>query len=125
VNVTPVIIACFIIATVAWLHHAIAEHHWLHIIAHKVNPAHEIPETRHDSMWHAMGHGARMWVNAGLAAAAILLGLAWQLEQTATAVVVATGTLAWAGWMGTRAVSKALGQRHRHVPGPGPGLEED
>jgi hypothetical protein len=120
VSTTPVIIACFVIAVVAWLHHAIAEHHWLHIIAHQVSPAHKVPETRHDSMWHAMGHGARMWVNAGLLAAAILLGCAWQLERTATAVVVAIGTLTWAAWMGARSVSKALGQRRRLEPDSDP-----
>jgi hypothetical protein len=115
-SLTPVIVACFAVAVAAWLHHAVAEHHWHLHIAHWVSPRVEIPETRHDSMWHAMGHGARLGVDAGLLGAAVLLGTAWQLERTATTVAVVTGTIAWLSWLGARGVSKALGQRHRTDP---------
>lgn len=122
VSTNPIIAACFIVAVVAWLHHAIAEHHWLHIIAHKVNRAHEVPETRHDSMWHAMGHGIRIAVDIALLTAAACLGVAWQLERTATTVVVVIGTITWLFWMAAKAVSRTLGRRH--APRPDPDLED-
>ena len=114
-STTPVILACFAVAVVAWLHHAIAEHHWLHHIAHKVNPAHAVPETRHDSMWHAMSHGMRIAVDIALLAAAACLGIAWQLERTAATVIIAVGMIAWLAWLASTAVSRAIG-----APPPSP-----
>jgi hypothetical protein len=122
-STTPVIIACFVVAVAAWLHHAIAEHHWLHIVAHKVDPGHVVPETRHDSMWHAMSHGMRIAVDIALLTAAACLGIAWQLERAATTVIIAAGMIAWLAWLATAAVSRVIGRRHRH-PLPNSDLED-
>jgi ABC-type Fe3+ transport system permease subunit len=120
-STTPVIVACFAVAVIAWLHHAIYEHHWLKIIAHKVSPAVAVPETRHDSMWHAMSHGMRIAVDLALIAAAVCLGIAWQLERTATTVVIVAGMITWLAWRAAIATSRAIGRRHQ--PRPEPDLE--
>jgi hypothetical protein len=94
-------------------YHGVTEHHWhLHYFWRYVRPGIVIPETRHDTRWHAMSHRARYAVNAAMAAAALGLGLAWQLAPAATTITVIIAIAAGAAALGARALSRVLGERH-------------
>jgi hypothetical protein len=118
----PVMVSGLILASVAWIWHAVTEHHVHLILARKVNPDICVPQTRHDARWHGMNHRRRMGVNATLIGAAFLLAVSWQAERTATAVTVLVIAVAGCAWMAARSISHAIGER-RHLPDPD--LEDD
>lgn len=96
----PVVWAIVIVLAGAWLYHTLVDHHGHLALLKVVRPSTVVPETRHDSKWHAMGHPRQLAVNILLTGAAILLGLAWELSPYVAAVVVimwvaVTGILAW------------------------------
>ena len=109
----PVVWAVVIVLLGAWLYHVIADHHGHLVLLKVIRPSVTVPETRHDSKWHAMSHPRRLLVNALLVAAAILIGLAWMLSPyVAAAMVTGTGvTIAILGWMHSH---PQPGIRHRH-----------
>lgn len=110
----PVMLALLGLAAAGMLYHSVTEHHLHLLIARKVSPDTEVPPTRHDTGWHAMSHGKRFWVDVAMLAAAACLGLAWQVERTATTAGVILA-LACAGiWLAARRVSRTVGPReHR------------
>jgi hypothetical protein len=100
----------------AGVYHAVTEHHVHLRIAHAVSPRVEVPPTRHDTRWHAMTHGQRACVNAGMIAMAVMLGLAWGLAPQVTTVCVAVMTACAVTAAVARAVSRSLGQRRQPDP---------
>lgn len=112
-NADPAVVFGVLLVIAAGGYHAVTEHHVHLKIAHLVNRNVAVPETRHDTRWHAMNHGQRGAVNAGMIAAAFALGLAWRLAPKITTICVTIAIVAAAAALIARAVSKALGQRHR------------
>jgi hypothetical protein len=116
VSAAAVIAFGALIVIAAGAYHAVTEHHVHLRIAHAVNPRVEIPPTRHDTRWHAMTHRQRAYVNAGMIAMAVLLGLAWGLQPQVTTICVIIMTACAVTAAAARAVSRTLGQRRRPEP---------
>lgn len=114
----PVMIALLALAISGWLYHAVTEHHLHLVIARKVTPGTVVPATRHDTGWHAMSHRARTGANIAMLAAAACLGLAWQLERTATAAGIVIILACGGAWLAARGMSRAIGQRRQHRRAP-------
>ena len=108
----PVIFGVLLIALASG-YHAVTEHHVHKRIAHLVNPRVVIPETRHDSRWHAASHGLRWAVNAAMLGAAVTLGLAWGLSPRITTVCVIIAVAAFFAAVAVRGISARLGRRHQ------------
>jgi len=111
-DLAPIVVFGILLVIAAGGYHAVTEHHVHLRILHLVNPRVEVPETRHDSRWHAMGHGQRALANTGMIVAAACLGVAWRLAPGITTICVTIAIAAAAAALLARAVSKALGQRH-------------
>jgi hypothetical protein len=118
----PAMVAAIGIAALAGAWHAVVEHHVLHKLAHKANPAVIVPLTRHDARWHGASHRKRMAVNVAMIGGAFLLAGGWQLDRTATAVTVIVALAAWGAWATAHSISGWLGSRARR---PDPDLGED
>lgn len=113
----PVVWAIVIVLMGGWLYHALADHHGHLVLLKLVRPAVVVPETRHDSKWHAMSHPRRLLVNALLVGAAILAGLAWELSPYVAAAVIT-------GWAVTTAILVSMRRAgrdglHPHSHGTG------
>jgi hypothetical protein len=116
VNADPVVVAGVLLVIAASAYHAVTEHHVHLRVARLVNPAVVVPETRHDTRWHAMTHRQRWYVNGGMIVMAIALGLAWRVQPRVTTISVVIVFIAAAAALIARAVSRAIGSRHRAGP---------
>ena len=115
----PYLLAGILVAVSAAGYHGVTEHYWhLRYFWRYARPGTVIPPTRHDTRWHGMGHATRWAYDAGMIAAALLLGTAWRLEPRFTAYAVAAVTVIAVTWLGVRTVSRTFGERHRHYPDP-------
>jgi len=115
VNATACALAGLGVIAVAAAWHGVTEHHvhlawfWRH-----VRPGTVIPATRHDAAWHAMGHGRRAVINAGMLAAAALAGLGWTLRPRIAAIALAAVALAVIAQLAARALARVFGIRRPH-----------
>lgn len=100
----PVVWAVIIVLLGAWLYHTLADHHGHLVLLKVIRPKTVVPETRHDSKWHAMSHPRRLLVNVMLTGAAVLTGLAWELSPyVAAVIVIGSGVVAVIFWWMRRA----------------------
>jgi hypothetical protein len=106
----PVVWAVIIVLMGGWLYHALVDHHGHLVLLRIVRPSTAVPETRHDSKWHAMSHPRRLLVNVMLTGAAILTGLAWELSPYVAAAVV----IAWAVTAAVLVFVRRAGQPGAH-----------
>jgi hypothetical protein len=107
--------AVLLILVAAAVYHGVTEHYWhLRYFWRYARPGIVIPETRHDTRWHAMGHAARWAYDAGMLIAAGFLGTAWRLEPRFTVYAVAAVTVTGVVWLGARTLSRTFGER-RHT----------
>lgn len=84
----PVVWVVVLFLAGAWLWHTLADHHGHLVLLRVIRPSTVVPETRHDSRWHAASHPRRLMANLLLTGAAILTGLAWELSPYAAAAMV-------------------------------------
>lgn len=107
-------LAC--IAVAAWGWHAVREHHAHLRLLRVIRPDTFVPPTRHDTGWHGLGHWKRIAVDIAMFAAAIVIGLLWQLSWTGTAVALAFAGVLWAVLGSVRAAGSLRRREARTEP---------
>lgn len=108
---TPYAAAFIAVFGAAWVYHGVTEHHW-HLIAWRLaEPRTIVPPARHESRWHAMGHGPRLLADFGLAFVAVLLGTCWRISPRVTVITLTAVAVIAVTAIAGRALSKSLGGR--------------
>jgi hypothetical protein len=107
--------AAILVLGAVTLYHGVTEHHiHLHYFWRYVRPGMHIPQTRHDTRWHGMGHAARWRYYAGMAAVTFCLGTAWRWHPRLIVITLAAAVLVTVTALGARTLSRTFGERHRH-----------
>jgi hypothetical protein len=86
------------VAAAAAVWHALTEHHVHLRLLRSVRPGTVVPQTSHDSWWHALPRGRRIIVQAALTAAGLGAGIACETAPAVgipvfAGIVVAAGVL--------------------------------
>jgi len=102
------------IVLLAACYHGFTEHHWLlKYFWRYARPGTVVPLPRHDTRWHAAGHGRRAAANAAMVLAAAGIGLALQLQPRVAVVTLAAVAVMAVTVPPARRMSRALGERYR------------
>lgn len=91
----PVMWGIVAVAAAATGWHAVTEHHWHLRLLRRFRPRTAVPETTHDTWWHALPKSRRVTVQAGLTLGGLAAGIAY--ETLPTVATAALGAMVAAG----------------------------
>jgi hypothetical protein len=105
--VTAVLWAITAVAAAAAVWHAVTEHHVHLRLLRRLRPGTVVPQTTHDTWWHALPASGRVIVQAALTAAGLGAGIACAAAPMVAITVLAGIVVAGAVLVAVRAASSA------------------